>query len=714
MGKLQLDQKTGSLEITYGGRECPFLGVDSTAPDPYIGPGQLTQTVKNLLTINNTLLPTFFNMIANDQVLNATIIGYGDLNGQIFQVSIDGSGNLNVIGFPNFPSLAGSYTIGTIATSAVFGGTLVMNVQPNTLTYKNINGICYFSFPGSPLIFQHNNVNANVLTTYLGCSYLSELNGRLIAANIYQVTNISTNGYSPTSQSTGVTATATNGGNSTQTSSIINTFPNQVVNPGQLVNLTVTLSGNYNCNPQGNANNQATLTFYYSPDSGVTWNSFFTISFDTFNQTLNQQQVTIPNIAGLTNLNTLQLKIVATSQAAIGVSDASSVTGQMSAETAVIEAPSVITITNFPYQYAWSAPQGAYSQFNPLTTQNGVSIVTGAGFNNLPDVEDIITGLFNTGPTQFVLRKQGITEVTPLTSGINPFDFNHLWASHKGIGTIYPNSVSQYGSLGAFFADIGIFSFGYEGMSEIDSKASSAIFSDIIGTCQGNNLAAGLGPLYIQGEVSNCLILVATDNSNNPIIYYWVYIFKTGEWYRFQSTHNHKIIGIQVISVNVANISVANGYNSIFVIITDSTQTSYIMGLPSDGSLGTFAGQPGPQPINPVINVQPEEILPLRDVTIDGLLIYYKGSQAAAGTLQIIANINNGVVSIPFNTLNDGIATFDNTWRYIKLSPANGTPFTGNTPQLQFNINLNGNNKSTFQIGKAVLLGSIDITQRPL
>ena len=717
MGKIQLDQETGDLEITYGGRENPFMGIDSTSPDPYIGPGQLTQKSINAIINNNTILPLFFNMIANDQVLNATIIGYGDLNGQIFQVSIDNSGNLNIIGFPNFPSLAGSYTIGTIVTSSIFGGTLVMNVQPNTLTYKNVNGICYFSFPGCPIIFQHNNQSGAILTTYLGASFLSELNGRLIAANVWQVTNVNTNGYSPTNQTTGISASASNSGSQTQTSAPINTFPSQAVAGGQLVNVVVTLNGNFNTNPSGGSNNNTgSLQYQISKDSGVTWTTFQTYSFgpNGSNQSIPNTQITIPNISGLTNINTLQLRIVATVNAGPGLSTVSAVYGNMSAETAIIEAAPVITITNFPYQYAWSAPEGAYAQFNPLTTQNGVNVATGAGLNNLPDVEDIITGIFNTGPTQFILRNQGITEVSPLSNGINPFDFNHLWASHKGIGTIYPNTVCQYGSLGAFFADIGIFSFGYEGMNEVDSKASSAIYNDLIGTCQGNNLAAGLGPLYIQGEVYNSLVLVATDRTNNPVIYYWVYNFKTGEWYRFQSTHNHKIIGIQVISVNVANISVANGYNSIFVVITDNTQTSYIMGLPSDGSLGIFAGQPGPQPVNPVINMQAEEIAPLRDITIDGLLFYYKGTQAVAGLLQIIPSISNGSISVSFNTLNDGIATFDNTWRYIKISPANGTPFTANTPQFKISLTLNGNNKSSIQLGKLILLGSVDMSQRPL
>jgi hypothetical protein len=41
MGLVAFDQNSKSLEITYGGRENPFMGIDSSFPDPYIGPGQL-------------------------------------------------------------------------------------------------------------------------------------------------------------------------------------------------------------------------------------------------------------------------------------------------------------------------------------------------------------------------------------------------------------------------------------------------------------------------------------------------------------------------------------------------------------------------------------------------------------------------------------------------------------------------------------------------
>jgi hypothetical protein len=712
MGLVAFDQNSKSLEITYGGRENPFMGIDSSFPDPYIGPGQLTRNSVNAIVNNGTLLATFFRSIS--QLSSGLIIGFGDLNGQVFVVSLDPSQNVDVTGIPNFPSLTGIYSIAAIPTAAVYGTALGMNVQPNTLTYKNINGVCFFSFPGCPFIFQHNNLAGNILTTYLGASFLSEFNGRLIAANVYQITGVTSNTYTPTQQVTGIGTSSGNGGSSTGTSSVINTFPSEATG-GDYVNINVTIQGTYSCNPQNNNANVSNLEFQYSPDGGTTWITFYSWSPNTTNQTLSSQQIPILNVIGITNINTIQLRIVASTTAGVGVNVVSAISGEITAATAqIVGAPSTLTITNFPFQYAWSAPTGQYGQFNPQTTdQFGNTVVTGAGYNNLPDVEDVITGLFNTGPTEFVLRGQGITEVTALQSGIQPFQFDHLWASHKGIGTIYPDTVGQYGSLGAFFADTGIFTFGYEGINEVGYKALSAIYTDLVQTCKSNFLSGGLGPLYINGEVYLCYILCAVDTSG--LIYIWVLNIKTKEWYRFQTALNMTCFGLQVIGVNLGTISQTN-QNSVFITaLTNNGIQAYILGLPINGTLTTTPAGPTAPATEMIFPA--EELKIARDITIDSIVVGYAGHESLTAILDSIFSING----IPYETIEDSNVNvdFDTDFNYVVLAPnpLNNppNPYTGKNPQLSVQTSITAGSIQTALLvfSKIVLMGSMDSTQRP-
>jgi len=709
MGALKLDQENGSLEITYGGRECPFGGVDSSAPDPYIGPGQLTQDSINGLVNNGTLVATFFNTLSVNNVSVAALLGYGELNGQIFFVYLNADGKtVQVTGLPNFPSITGSYTIGFIDTSTIYSSTLFLNVKPNTLSYKNINGICYFSFPGSPFIFQHNNQNLSLLTTYLGASFLSELNGRLIAKNVWKI-NATQASYVSSAFTSSQTNQATQAGSGTTTTNSpgLGGFSSQAVGGGQICNLAVTISGGFACSPTGTVGCSGTVALQYSDDNGVTWNTYKSWNLDPNNITLPQQTITIPNIPTV-NIDTIQVRTIVTATSVLGAT--ASTVAVLYSSVATIVTTSSLIINNYPYQYAWSAPQGAYSQFNPLTTQNGIAIATGAGFNNLPDVEDTITGYISTGPTQFVLRGQGITEVSPLNSGINPFSFDHLWASNKGIGTIYPGTVSQYGSLGGFLSDTDIFTLGYSGLNSISFKALSAIYQDLIGTCGGNNIAGGMGPIYLNGEVSNVFILAACDTSSNPTIYIWMFNFRTNEWFRFQNTHTHKITGIQIISVNLNQIEPVNGYNSIFVVIADDNSDAFILDLTTDASLPNFTIG-NPLPVNPILVFQAEEILPLRDISIDSILLYYNASETTATKLVVDLSING----IAFEPLDDANDVVDGNWHYTKLSPTNGTPYMGNSPQLTINVPLtHDSGKNSIQFGKIVLLGGVDVSQRPL
>lgn len=103
---------------------------------------------------------------------------------------------------------------------------------------------------------------------------------------------------------------------------------------------------------------------------------------------------------------------------------------------------------------AWSA-LGIYNAWDPGVNPN-------AGFNELADVADQITGFATIGRSGFILRQNGITEMDPnpgySTSGIQPFVFAHLWASQDGVGA-YDGSLAQFGQSFMFRSSDNVYAF---------------------------------------------------------------------------------------------------------------------------------------------------------------------------------------------------------------------------------------------------------------
>src|SRR5271166_5176810 len=181
---LYKDTGGGHFTITYGGREMPFAGLDpANTPPTEIRPDAFV-ALQNC-TINEDTLD-FTTWLQNPIVsYSGTFIGFGDLAGQFFLVlyTATPSPNLTIISVPSFPAFSSTTIVGVIYLP---DGVITSPPVYGSLTYKNINGVCFFSFPGVPYIFQHNNINASVLTVYLVAAYLAELNGRLVVGDVFQ------------------------------------------------------------------------------------------------------------------------------------------------------------------------------------------------------------------------------------------------------------------------------------------------------------------------------------------------------------------------------------------------------------------------------------------------------------------------------------------------------------------------------------------------
>ena len=167
-------------------------------------------------------------------------------------------------------------------------------------------------------------------------------------------------------------------------------------------------------------------------------------------------------------------------------------------------------------------------------TQWDPSLYTGAGFNDLLDVSDEITGTLTIGSIGYVLRKNGITQVTPTGNGIQPWYFNHLWASQHGIGLHYPHTESQYGSLGFLLAYDNVYIFTPSSVDPIGDRVMDQIVSDLelVDITTNANVFAFVHPNVSGGYRHFCYsIFIVLGYTPGMIV--WTYDIDKKNWVRW-------------------------------------------------------------------------------------------------------------------------------------------------------------------------------------
>lgn len=281
---------------------------------------------------------------------------------------------------------------------------------------------------------------------------------------------------------------------------------------------------------------------------------------------------------------------------------------------------------NFPYQIAWSAAGQQYGIWNPLDMSSNA---TGAGFNNLPDVEDEITGALFIGPTVYCIRRTGITEITALNSGIQPLNFDHMWASHKGVGTVFPETIAQYGPKGAFVAKDDIYSLGIDGISTFGGSAKRAIYTDLQAA---SVIQSSMVALTINGAPELCYILalqIVNSDASTSIVRTYIYGFESKQWMRLTFTTAFTANLVSIVSLLMSNIITGIADNTSVDGVAIATQVPgsvplwfYIPLLPSNtAALGnTNQSQ---------LTFPPARIQTFKDVTIDAVGFYAEGATGA-------------------------------------------------------------------------------------
>jgi hypothetical protein len=337
-------------------------------------------------------------------------------------------------------------------------------------------------------------------------------------------------------------------------------------------------------------------------------------------------------------------------------------------------------VLNFPYQFAWSADSEQYGIWAVLDVNSNP---TGAGFNNLPDVEDVITGLMFNGPTAYIIRQQGVTEVTPLNSGIQPFNFNHMWASAKGIGSVFPNSISQYGPQAPFVSETDVFVFGLNGLDPIVGTARQAIYSAIYNT-NTKNVFGCCSSLFVNGETELYYFLAVEQNSGSvTTITLFCYSFMGKTWTVITMTGGALF---HLIDVRAVDNTVINGGVSfvvpVFALQTTGNPPSFFQIVPNSGT-GTL--------------VFPTELVrALQDITIDGILVYSPTTDGSTISPTIKGSDSDQVFDVIDTSTAEQIAP-----NYYRSFPPGDKPAcTLRSPQLTLGITNNA------QIGHIIIWGT--------
>jgi hypothetical protein len=180
----------------------------------------------------------------------------------------------------------------------------------------------------------------------------------------------------------------------------------------------------------------------------------------------------------------------------------------------------VETTGRYTQRIRWS-PSGIPTIWDP-------NVNIGAGFVDELDVADAITGAFTVGTTAFILRTNGITEMLSNSgSGENPFSFNHLWASDRGIGNTLPFGYASFGPIGIFISLDDIYNVSLGGFKKIGGVARDAIYNDI---AQATFYPIGsIVPYYTPSYVYNHYKLCIPQGQNSVT---WIYSIEDDSWTR--------------------------------------------------------------------------------------------------------------------------------------------------------------------------------------
>jgi hypothetical protein len=352
--------------------------------------------------------------------------------------------------------------------------------------------------------------------------------------------------------------------------------------------------------------------------------------------------------------------------------------------------------TSTPYQFpemvvAWSAPNN-YGQWDAI---DGNGFVTGAGFNEISDISDYISGLFISNNVLVVLRSFGVDYMNALQNGVIPFDFNHISNALVGEGCQDSRLATQYDQIGCFVGYSDVYEWAGQ-LTPIGTKIKTQIIN------------AAVAPPVHRDSIACTALLHFTLNTYAFFLIdrtLFVYCFNNKTWTHFPWQHIAGAADVTHID-HVAQYNTAPEYyefNNVmipfmytnankFYTIYDNIQTTEL---------------PNANPTS--LYFRTEEIMFGRDITVDSVYVNMAGSPGQVVNFNVWSEstlVLSGSVTIPA-----GVSPYQfNNYQVFFTEQVN----TLKNPMLQILVPLGTPgvyNKLHF--AKIAMFGSFDPAQRP-
>jgi hypothetical protein len=181
--------------------------------------------------------------------------------------------------------------------------------------------------------------------------------------------------------------------------------------------------------------------------------------------------------------------------------------------------------TVFPRRVRWSATNNP-QEWNPLTDFT-------AGFNDILDVPDDITGINTLGYSSYVWRSNGITVMFPTGNALAPFSFYNFSLAPDGVGNFFPYSLATYTNWCTFVAQDNVYKFDASSFTPIGGLSKKKIYSDLASN-SGDSVWGRIIPNLSLGYDFLCYILTIPGPNVS-----WIYTFDDGQWVRFSSSSGY-------------------------------------------------------------------------------------------------------------------------------------------------------------------------------
>jgi hypothetical protein len=181
--------------------------------------------------------------------------------------------------------------------------------------------------------------------------------------------------------------------------------------------------------------------------------------------------------------------------------------------------------TIFPRRVRWSATNNP-QEWNPATDFT-------AGFNDLLEVPDDITGLNTLGYSSFVWRSNGLTVMFPTGVALAPWNFSNYSLAPDGVGNFFPYSLATYTNWCTFVAQDNIYRFDVSSMTPIGGQSKKKIYADLA-AASGDSVWGRIVPNFTLGFDFLCYMLTIPGPNVT-----WIYTFDDGQWVRFSSSSGY-------------------------------------------------------------------------------------------------------------------------------------------------------------------------------